>query len=399
MKQGWQRKTLGDVLKKTETINPLQSPEAEFSYIDVSSVSNETFQIIETQRLKGKDAPSRARRLIKANDVLFATVRPTLRRIAIVPDELDNQVCSTGYYVLRPKPELDHRFVFYFLFTEQFMSQMESLQKGASYPAVNDGEVRTQQIPFPPLPEQQRIVRILDEAFDSIATAKASAAKNLQNARELNKSILQGIYDTSNRNWGGRNILDICEIGDGNHGENYPKSSDMRSSGIAFIRSVNLVNGEISDEDMRFISKEKHTSLRKGHLKTGDVLFTNRGEIGKSAVVDNRYDDANLNSQIAYFRCKDNVLSWYLYYILQSSFMQNLVAESQTGTALQQLTIRQITSLQIPLPPIASQQTIISRLDAIRQETQRLESIYQRKLAALDELKKSLLHQAFTGAL
>ncbi len=85
MKTGWETKRLGDVLEKTETVNPQQSPNTEFDYIDVSSVSNETLNIQETQRLKGKDAPSRARRLVRANDVLFATIRPTLRRIAIVP--------------------------------------------------------------------------------------------------------------------------------------------------------------------------------------------------------------------------------------------------------------------------------------------------------------------------
>lgn len=151
MKNGWQTKTLGEVLQKTETVNPLQSPKAEFNYIDVSSVSNTTFQIEETQRLKGMEAPSRARRLVKANDVLFATVRPTLQRIAVVPEHLDDQVCSTGYFVLRPKAGIDHRFVFYFLFTENFMEHMESLQKGASYPAVTDGDVRAQVIPVPPL--------------------------------------------------------------------------------------------------------------------------------------------------------------------------------------------------------------------------------------------------------
>ncbi|MGA7877141.1 MAG: restriction endonuclease subunit S, partial [Desulfoferrobacter sp.] len=162
MKQGWEIKKLGDILQKTETINPLRFPEAEFEYIDVSSVSNTTFQIEGTQRLKGKDAPSRARRVVRTNDVLFATVRPTLRRITIVPGHLDKQVCSTGYFVLRPKVGFDHRFVFYWLFSEDFMGQMEQLQKGASYPAVTDGEVRAQLIPIPPLPEQQRIVAILD---------------------------------------------------------------------------------------------------------------------------------------------------------------------------------------------------------------------------------------------
>ena len=150
MKMGWQKKTLGDVLVKTETTDPARSPQTEFDYIDVSSVSNETLAIEETQRLNGKDAPSRARRLVKANDVLFATIRPTLRRIAIVSEELDNQVCSTGYFVLRAKPDVDHRFVFYFLQTEGFMTVMEKLQKGASYPAVTDGDVRSQQIPIPP---------------------------------------------------------------------------------------------------------------------------------------------------------------------------------------------------------------------------------------------------------
>ena len=135
MSAGWQTRKLGEVLQKTDTINPLRSPDAEFDYIDVSSVSNATFQIDETQHLMGKDAPSRARRLVKANDVLFATVRPTLRRIAVVPAHLDNQVCSTGYFVLRPKAGLDHRFVFYWLSSEAFMGQMEGLQKGASYPA------------------------------------------------------------------------------------------------------------------------------------------------------------------------------------------------------------------------------------------------------------------------
>ena len=162
MRNGWQTKTLGDVLARTETTDPTRLPNTEFDYIDVSSVSNETLTIQEAQRLKGKDAPSRARRLVRANDVVFATIRPTLRRIAIVPAELDGQVCSTGYFVLRAKPEVDFRFVFYFLQTEDFMAAMEKLQKGASYPAVTDGDVRSQPIPVPPLSEQQRIVGVLD---------------------------------------------------------------------------------------------------------------------------------------------------------------------------------------------------------------------------------------------
>ena len=201
MKAGWVTKTLGELLEKTETTNPTNEPEVEFRYVDVSSVSNLTFSVEAVQLLKGKDAPSRARKMIRKNDVLFATIRPTLQRIAIVPEELDQQVCSTGYFVLRAKPEIDHRFLFYSLFTASFMGQMESLQKGASYPAVTDGEVKMQNLSYPPLPEQQRIVAILDEAFEAIAAARANAVQNRQNARALFESYLQSVFSQRGEGW------------------------------------------------------------------------------------------------------------------------------------------------------------------------------------------------------
>ena len=215
MNKGWQTKKLGDVLVKTEATDPTRLPQVEFDYIDVSSVSNATLAIQETQLLKGKDAPSRARRLVKANDVLFATIRPTLRRIAIVPEKLDNQVCSTGYFVLRAKSDVNHRFVFYFLQTEDFMTAMETLQKGASYPAVTDGDVRSQPIPIPPLSEQQRIVGILDEAFAGITTAKANAEKNRQNARALFESHLQSVFTQRGSGWMETTIGAACTLKSG----------------------------------------------------------------------------------------------------------------------------------------------------------------------------------------
>lgn len=194
---GWEKKTLDEVLQRTETVNPLSAPEIEFEYIDVSCVSNLTFKIEETQRLKGKDAPSRARRLVKTNDVLFATVRPTLQRIAIVPENLSNQVCSTGYFIMRPKAGIDHRFVFYFLFTESFMRHMEMLQKGASYPAVTDSEVRSQIIPVPKLSEQRRIVEQLESLSNETRRLESIYLRKLTALTGLKKSLLQQAF-TSN---------------------------------------------------------------------------------------------------------------------------------------------------------------------------------------------------------
>jgi type I restriction enzyme, S subunit len=99
--------------------------------------------------------------------------------------------------------------------------------------------------------------------------------------------------------WSRAALEKLCIIGDGNHSSKYPKKSEMVSDGVPFIRSTNLVDGQISREDILYISKEKHQELKKGHLRVNDVLFTNRGEIGKVAIVDDVFDGANLAAKVS----------------------------------------------------------------------------------------------------
>lgn len=399
MNAGWQVKTLGEVLQKTETINPLQSPEAEFDYIDVSSISNTTFKIEETQILKGKDAPSRARRLVKANDVLFATIRPTLRRIAVVPEHLDKQVCSTGYCVLRPKAGIDHRFVFYWLFTEDFMGQMECLQKGASYPAVTDGEVRAQLIPVPPLPEQQRIVGILDEAFESLATAKANVEKNLQNARALFESHLQSVFTQRGEGWveHQKPMVDLCElIVDCEH-----KTAPKQEEGIPSIRTPNIGKGKLLLDDVYRVSEEiYHEWTRRAKPHPGDLILAREAPAGNVAIIPENLKVC-LGQRTVLIRPSRKVFEpeFLALMLLQPQMQQKLLAHSR-GATVQHVNMKDIRALDVgAIPPLSVQRDIVSVISKTSQEIQRLESIYQRKLAALEALKKSLLHQAFSGGL
>jgi type I restriction enzyme S subunit len=111
----WPTVTIGDFLARTELRDPTKNPRTPFRYVDVSSVDNTTFAIRESTELLGEDAPSRARKVVRNRDVLFATVRPTLRRIALVDASLDDQICSTGFCVLRAGPKLDAGFLYYWL--------------------------------------------------------------------------------------------------------------------------------------------------------------------------------------------------------------------------------------------------------------------------------------------
>ena len=194
--EGWEEKTLGEVLVKTETTDPTKKPNDEFIYLDVSSVNKETKEIENATVLLGKDAPSRARKLVRTNDVIFATVRPTHSRVALITEEYHEQVCSTGYFVLRAKEFLSNNLVFYFLLTYSFNKQMEKLQKGASYPAVTDSEVKGIYISFPKsIKEQQTIVQKLDALSAETKKLEALYQQKIVDLEELKKSILHKAFN------------------------------------------------------------------------------------------------------------------------------------------------------------------------------------------------------------
>jgi type I restriction enzyme S subunit len=371
MKKGWETKTLGEVLEKTETVNPLQSPNAEFDYIDVSSVSNTTFEIEETQRLKGKDAPSRARKLVRTNDIIFATIRPTLQRIAVVPEHLDKQVCSTGYFVLRPKQGIDHRFVFYSLFAESFIGQMESLQKGASYPAVTDGDVRAQVIPVPPLPEQQRIVGLLDKAFEGLATAKANAEKNLQNARSLFESHLNAVFTKQGKGWVETTIGDQ----------------------LTLQRGFDITKGQQNTGKVPVVSSGGIKSYHdKAMAKGPGVVIGRKGTLGKVFFLENDYWPHDTTLWVKDFKGNEPRFVYYLFAGLD-------VKKLDSGTANPALNRNLVHPIEVTWPRVEQQKTLVETLDTLQEETHRLARLYERKLAALEALKKSLLHQAFSGGL
>ena len=190
-------------------------------------------------------------------------------------------------------------------------------------------------------------------------------------------------------------LSELTEIGDGNHSSNYPKASEMVKEGVPFLRSGNIQDGKIIDDNLKFISPEKHQILKKGHIKTGDILFTNRGEIGKIGIVDERFNNANLNSQVAWIRVGNQLYNRYLYYYLSSSAVKLFFLKAKTGTALQQITIKQLKSLLISFPDFSEQQRIVAKLDAIFAEVDKGIAISYRKQEEVDKLKQSILESTF----
>jgi type I restriction enzyme, S subunit len=394
--EGWKVAKLGDVIQQTETINPLQTPNKEFIYIDVSSVNNKTLSIEETSLIKGKDAPSRARKLIKAGDVIFATVRPTLKRIAVIPEEYDRQVCSTGYFVLRGKEFINNKYLFYYLQTDSFNERMEKLQKGASYPAVTDTEVKEQIISYPPLPKQQRIVSVLDEAFASIAQVKSNAERNLVNARELYESILEEVFTNSGHDWEDKKLESVCsEITVGHVAS---MASKYKPSGIPFLRSQNIRPNSIDLDNVVYIDEQFNSQLKKSQLSPGDVAIVRTGYPGTSAVIPESLPISNC-SDLVIVKPGSLVNPYYLCLFFNSTYGKKLVLGNIVGAAQKHFNVTAAKNVSIPVPPLAEQRAIVGRLEALSAETGRLEEIYQQKVESLEELKKSVLGKAFAGEL
>jgi type I restriction enzyme S subunit len=404
MREGWERRKIADIVEPVATIDPRKKPAEEFTYIDVSAVSRATHEIVETSRIKGKDAPSRARRLVRAGDVIFATIRPTLQRIAEMPPELDGAVCSTGYFALRPKPNVLTRFLFYSLFAEHFSKEIAGLQRGAAYPAVSDGDVKAREILVPPLPEQKRIVAILDEAFAGIATAVANTEKNLANARELFESYLNSVFSQRGEGCTKYLLSDVCEFENGDRGKNYPNKSVLVARGIPFVNAGHLVDGKVSLSAISYIPEERFHRLSNGKFSAGDILFCLRGSLGKFGVVGPEVGKGAIASSLVIVRPRTDrgirsLRRDYLVHYFRSDACSEMIKKYAGGAAQPNLGARDLARFEIFLPSLDQQERQSARLNELLDDTSRLENIIVRKLSSLAELKQSLLQKAFAGEL
>lgn len=267
---------------------------------------------------------------------------------------------------------------------------------GTTMMHVSKGSMENRDIQIPSLPEQHRIVAILDEAFGGIATAKANAEKNLRNARAIFESHLQSVFTQGGQGWSKRKLKDVCEkITDGTH-----QTPTYFETGIVFLSSRNVTSGKIDWEKIKYIDEAQHLQMHKRlSPRMGDILLAKNGTTGVAAMVD-RDVVFDIYVSLALLRARDELLPELLLFFVNSPVAKVQFNKRLKGTGVPNLHLEEIREVEISFPTsISEQHGLLQSLQGIAAETQRLEAIYQQKLTALDDLKKSLLHQAFTGQL
>jgi len=300
-----------------------------------------------------------------------------------------------GWLVLR-QPKVDPEFLYYVLSSDLVFRQFDRLAAGSTVRNLNIGLANSVAIPYPPLPEQQRIVALLDEAFAGLATAKVNAERNLQNARAIFESHLQSVFSQRGVGWVDRQLASLCtEITVGHVGS---MKTEYKESGIPFLRSQNIRPFEVSMDNSMFIDEAFHRTLKKSQLRPGDLAIVRTGYPGTAAVIPPELPDSNC-SDLVIVRPGEEIDPHFLAAFFNSAFGKQLVLGKIVGAAQKHFNITAAKEVVLHVPPMSEQLAIVVKSDELREETQRLTSLYERKLAALEELKKSLLHQAFNGEL
>lgn len=378
MKKGWVKTTLGKAFA-TATGNTPPKNNADFygQFMPLVKPPELCDATLDSAEDGLSESGAKVARTLPTNSILVSCIG-NLGKVGLnaVPVAFNQQINA----ILPDEKKALPEFMFYQVLSCSFKDQLEALASGTTVPIVNKSKFNSVAIVLPPLPDQQRIVTILDEAFDGIATAKANAEKNLKNARALFESHLQAVFSQRGDGWVVTTLESCC---------------------AKILAGGDVPKGRVSQERTPQYSVPIYSNGAKNEGLYGftdvasvmkpSVTISARGTIGFSAIRTEPF--LPVVRLIVLVPDEATIDTSFLHYAVMGMDFEN------TGTSIPQLTVPNLRERQIYIPPLAQQRVFVANLDAIREETQHLESIYQQKLAALDALKKTLLDQAFTGRL
>ncbi len=405
MREGWEVKTIGDVCEFQRGLTYTKSDEVDASDNIVLRASNINLStnLLSFEELKyiNDKVVIPANKIVKKGSLLICTAsgsKSHLGKVAFIDD--DYGYAFGGFMgMLTPLNGLLPKFLFHLMTSEGYKDFIGALSDGTNINNLKFDDLRRFLVPVPPLREQQRIVALLDEAFAGLVTAKANAERNLQNARAIFESHLQSVFSQRGEGWeeNTMDLSELCEfIVDCEH-----KTAPVQDEGIPSIRTPNIGKGKLLLDGVNRVSEDTYKAWsRRAEPKPGDLILAREAPAGNVAVIP---DGARvcLGQRTVLIRPKADIFDpFFLAYRLLEPRMQEKLLGHSRGATVQHVNMKDIRALDVgPIPPIRTQQEISGAIHSVSTEGDHLTRLYERKLAALEELKKSLLHQAFNGEL
>ncbi|MCA3176848.1 MAG: restriction endonuclease subunit S [Burkholderiales bacterium] len=398
VRKGWQVKTIGDVCEFQRGLTYAKGDEVDVSgniVLRATNIDLATNLLIfgELKYISEKVVVPESKKVKKGSLLICMASgsKSHLGKVAFIDD--DYGYAFGGFMgMLTPLNGLSPKYLFYLMTSEGYKDFIAALSDGANINNLTFEKLKVFSVPVPPLTEQHRIVAILYEAFESIAIAKANTEKNLQNARVLFESHLESIFTERGEGWVEKRLGDVCAI--------FSTLVDPRKED--FIDLIHVGAGNIQSQTGVFVDLK---TAREEGLISGKFLFDEsmvlyskiRPYLMKAARPDfnglcsaDMYPLSPLHNQIT----RD-----YLFHLLLSKPFTDYAIRGSARAGMPKVNREHLFEFRAWLPRVKKQMEQTAILDALHDETQRLAYLYQKKLTALDDLKKSLLHQAFSGAL
>jgi type I restriction enzyme S subunit len=376
MKAGWQTNKLGEVCSfLNRGISPKYLEEGGIYVLNQKCVRDHKVNFSLARRHDTSVKSVSSERLVQAGDVLInSTGTGTLGRVAQLRETpTDPTTVDSHVTIARPIPGkfFSDFFGYMLIFIEEAIKEAgEGCGGQTELARAVLAERFSVSYPTSHI-EQQRIVAILDQAFDSIATAKANAEKNLQNAHTFFESHLQSVFTERGVGWMETTVGDQ----------------------LTLQRGFDITKSEQRDGTVPVVSSGGIKSFHDTPMVNAPgVVIGRKGTLGTCFFLDQDFWPHDTTLWVRDFKANE---PRFVYYLLLALDVKHL----DSGTANPALNRNQVHPIKISWPPVSKQQELIAQFDSLSEETQRLESIYQQKLTALDDLKKSLLHQAFSGNL
>lgn len=383
-RDGWTETTLGEVV----ALNPEATKDIaqvdEIVYVDLASVSAESGISTDLYRGNFGDAPGRARRVIRSNDVLVSTVRPYLKGFAQVPQYLDGAIASTGFTVLRANPKkVLSGFVWAIIGMNSFVEHLMDRATGSSYPAVRPKDIASFKLSVPSLGEQKRIVDVVSsvDAYIDALQQQVDATRTARNA------VLHELLSAVGDDWTKTTLGDICDVRDGTHDS--PTQSEV---GFPLVTSKNIRDGRVDLSDVYLISESDFQEINKrSKVDQFDLLISMIGTVGEVCFESTKPNYAIKN--VGLIKTGNEMLGRFLLGYLSSSLGKEQIELSTSGSTQKFIGLGKLRSIRVHLPPKGEQKRIVdivSSMDDVIQST-------KKAVADAKNLRSGLLSDLLSG--
>jgi type I restriction enzyme S subunit len=335
---------------------------------------------------------------IFAGDCLISRLPDPPGRACLIPSLDERLITAVDCSIVR----FDHdkilpEYFVYYAQTGEYLAAVEREATGTTRKRISRARLGQVPVPIAPLAEQRRIVTILDEAFEGIATAKAHAEQNLRNVRALFECYLSRALARGGRGWREISLADatggVCT---GPFGSLLHKSEYVEN-GIPLINPAHITDVGFAPDLRKSVSASTAQRLSSYLLRQGDIVIGRRGDMGRCAVVTAAEEGWLCGTGSFIIRSSSHCDARFLVRLLRSDDCKKRLEKIAGGAVMPNLSNSDLSDFVILLPPIDVQREILGDVDAMAQEVERLEFIGRKKISALTELQQSLLHQAFTG--